>query len=381
MELVHPGRAAKRLTWHWSPNNGFALNHEIRGWNECLIAYVLAASSPRYPIAGRSLSRRLGDAAANSSIGAVSRASSCRSGRIGAVRSFSRIFPFCGIDPRGLSDAYADYWRQNVNHTMINYAYCVRNPKGYKGYGPNCWGLNAGDTFAGYSADAPDNDRGVISPSAALPSFRLCSTRVHGRRCAISTKISATGFGDASASSTGSASSMTGHRRFILAISQGPIVVMIENYRTGLMWKLFMSIPEIQAGMKKLGFRSPHFALSPTMTDLPEWIEGEARFAAKAMCERDFRYAYRHGTPRLRTNDCPHAPDRCSPLRVLADYDPDPDYFFHWFRDSAIVIDALRVALAEGIYRPFGCRSFLRVRGIQLVAAFAERAGIPPKER
>jgi hypothetical protein len=45
-----------------------------------------------------------------------------------------------------------------------------------------------------------------------------------------------------------------------LAINQGPIIVMIENHRSGLLWKLFMGIAEIQAGLKKLGFRSPHFA-------------------------------------------------------------------------------------------------------------------------
>ncbi len=84
---------------------------------------------------------------------------------------FFTHYSFCGIDPRGLSDAYADYWRQNVAHTRINYAYCVRNPLGYKGYGPNCWGLTAGDSIKGYDAHSPSNDKSVITPSGALASF------------------------------------------------------------------------------------------------------------------------------------------------------------------------------------------------------------------
>ena len=172
---------------------------------------------------------------------------------------FLSHFSFCGLDPRGLSDAYADYWRQNVNHTRINYAYCQRNPEGNKGYGPNCWGLSAGDTYAGYAANAPGADRGVISPSAALGSFPYApkeamaalrhfyedlGDRIWGRF----------GFVD------GFSEQHDWYADTFLAISQGPIVVMIENHRSGLLWRLFMGIPEIKAGLLRLGFRSPHLA-------------------------------------------------------------------------------------------------------------------------
>jgi hypothetical protein len=247
----------KALTWHWSPNNGFALNHEIHGWNECLIAYVLAASSPRYPIAaeayheGWAMGREFLNRRSFEGI-------ELPLGPDWGGPLFFAHFSFCGIDPRGLNDAYADYWRQNVNHTMINYAYCVRNPKGYKGYGPNCWGLNAGDTFAGYSADSPNDDRGVISPSAALPSFVYAP-----RESMAALRYFYEDLGDKIWGRFGFVDGFSEQNDWyddsFLAISQGPIVVMIENYRSGLMWKLFMSIPEIQAGMKKLGFRSPHF--------------------------------------------------------------------------------------------------------------------------
>jgi hypothetical protein len=246
------------LTWHWSPNNGFALDLEIRGWNECLITYVLAASSPRYGVApeayhsgwatGRDFLNRRSFEDLPLPLGPDA----------GGPLFFAH-YSFCGIDPRGLSDTYADYWQQNVNHTRINYAYCVRNPQHYRGYGPDCWGLTAGDTVGGYTAHAPDNDRGVITPAGALSSFPYApqeamaalrhfyqdlGDRIWGRF----------GFVD------GFSEQHDWYADTFLAVSQGPIVVMIENYRSGLLWKLFMGIPEIQAGLKKLGFRSPHLA-------------------------------------------------------------------------------------------------------------------------
>ncbi len=246
------------LTWHWSPTNGFALNHEIHGWNECLITYVLAASAPRYSIASEAYHE--GWAAGRYFLNRRSfEGVELPLGRDWGGPLYLAHFSFCGIDPRGLSDAYADYWRQNVNHTRINYAYCVRNPRGNKGYGPNCWGLSAGEAFAGYAASAPDKDRGVISPAAAMASFAYAPAeamaalrhfyedlgdRIWGRF----------GFVD------GFSEQHDWYADAFLAISQGPVVVMIENYRSGLLWKLFMGVPEIQAGMKALGFRSPHFA-------------------------------------------------------------------------------------------------------------------------
>jgi hypothetical protein len=245
------------LTWHWSPTNGFALDHDIRGWNECLITYVLAASAPRYAVPaavyhegwalGRDFINRCTFEGVELPLGPA----------WGGPLFFAH-YSFCGLDPRGLSDRYADYWRQNVAHTRINYAYCVRNPHHYRGYGPDCWGLTAGDTPGGYTAHAPDNDRGVITPTAALSSFPYApreamaalrhfhqdlGDRIWGRF----------GFVD------GFSEQQDWYADTFLAISQGPIIVMIENYRSGLLWKLFMGIPEIQSGLGTLGFRSPYF--------------------------------------------------------------------------------------------------------------------------
>ncbi|MGH6943182.1 MAG: glucoamylase family protein [Geminicoccaceae bacterium] len=252
----HTRGGANVLYWHWSPNNGWSMNLEIRGWNECLIAYVLAASSPRYPI----------DAEVYHRGWATGR--NFRSGRefYGIRLSlgpdyggplFLAHFSFLGLDPRGLKDRYADYWEQNVSHTLINYEHCLRNPGGFKGYGTDCWGLTASDDHRGYAAHAPDNDLGVISPTAALSSFPY--TPEHSMRALrhfyrdLGERIwSEYGFVDAFNET------LDWYARSHLAIDQGPIVAMIENYRTGLLWRLFMSCPEIRQGLSSLGFESPH---------------------------------------------------------------------------------------------------------------------------
>jgi len=166
-------------------------------------------------------------------------------------------YSFCGLDPRGLKDAYASYFEQNVQHTLINYEHCVRNPNGHKGFGPSCWGLTASDDPEGYAAHVPDNDNGVITPTAALSSFPyapeqamralrhfydVVGDRIWGRF----------GFTDAFSETH------DWYAKTYLAIDEGPIVIMIENYRSGLLWKLFMADPDVRTGLKRLGFSSPH---------------------------------------------------------------------------------------------------------------------------
>ncbi len=244
------------LYWHWSPNNGWAMNFEIRGWNECLITYVMAASSPRYPIKPSVYHHCWAES------------NHFFNGKeyygIRAPLGFDYVGPlffahysFLGIDPHGLKDRYADYWEQNVNHTLINYRHCVENPKKFKGYGPNCWGLTASDTYDGYNAHSPDNDFGTISPTAALSSFPY--TPEYSMKALryfyddMGDKLwGEYGFIDAFNESK------SWYANSFLAIDQGPIIGMIENYRTGLLWKLFMSCPEVQNGLKTLGFESPY---------------------------------------------------------------------------------------------------------------------------
>jgi len=243
------------LYWHWSPNNGWAMNFELRGWNECLITYILAASSPTYGIPASVYHHCWAES------------SHFKNGKefygirlplgfdYGGPLFFSQ-YTFMALDPRGLKDQYADYWEQNHNHTLINYKHCVLNPKHYTGYGENCWGLTASDTYDGYNAHSPDNDLGTISPTAALSAFPY--TPEYSMKALrhfyddLGNKIwGEYGFTDAFNESK------NWWAKSYLAIDEGPIVVMMENYRSGLIWKLFMSCPEIQKGLKKLGFESP----------------------------------------------------------------------------------------------------------------------------
>jgi hypothetical protein len=248
----------KHLYWHWSTTHGWAMNRRISGWNECLLAYVLAAGSPSHSI----------DPAVYHE--GFASGPGFRNGRtyygielpLGMSYGgplFIAHYSFCGLNPRGLRDCHADYWEQNVRHARINYEHCVRNPHGHKGYGSDCWGLTSSHGPRGYVAHAPDKDIGVITPSAALSSFpylpleamRALRYFLVKPRNLIWGRF---GFVDAFCENS------NWYARTYLAINQGPIVIMIENHRTGLLWRLFMSAPEVRAGLAKLGFASPHLA-------------------------------------------------------------------------------------------------------------------------
>lgn len=245
----------QQLYWHWSPNFAWEMNLPISGWNEGLITYVLAAASPTYPI-----SKEVYDQgwARN---GAMRNGSSYHGiplplGPDGGGPLFFAHYSFLGINPFGLVDAYANYEAQVKAHTAINRAYCVANPGGFYGYSADCWGLTASDDVGGYMAHSPTNDNGVITPTAALSSFPYMPEEslkaLHFFYYKLGDRLwGAYGFKDAfSLEDAWFADSY-------LAIDQGPIIVMIENHRTGLLWDLFMSAPEVKAGLRKLGFNSP----------------------------------------------------------------------------------------------------------------------------
>lgn len=243
------------LYWHWSPNNGWSMNFPIRGFNECLIVYVLAASSNSNPVSDKVYHR--GWAQSNFfKNGKVFYNHTLPLGFDYGGPLFFSHYSFLGLDPRGLKDQYADYWAQNSSHTMINHDHCVNNPRQFKGYGANCWGLTACDTYDGYDAYSPTNDGGTIAPTAALSAFPYTP-----EYSMLALKHFYYDLGDKLWSEYGFIDAFNESKNWYakshLAIDQGPIIVMIENYRSGLMWKLFMSCPEIKDGLKKLGFESP----------------------------------------------------------------------------------------------------------------------------
>ncbi|MDD4969067.1 MAG: glucoamylase family protein [Paludibacter sp.] len=242
----------QKLFWHWSPNYAWVMNMPVTGWNEGLIIYVLAASSPTYPI-----TKQVYDSgwARNGAIknGKTFYGITLPLGQDNGGPMFFAHYSFLGLNPTHLSDTYANYWTQNTAHARINYSYCVANPRKNFGYGNNCWGLTASDIQNSYTASSPTNDVGVIAPTAALSSFPYTPVEsmqaLHFFYYTLGDKIWGDyGFKDAFNLNTRWFASS------YLAIDQGPIVVMIENYRTGLLWNLFMQNANVQAGLTKLGF-------------------------------------------------------------------------------------------------------------------------------
>lgn len=250
------------LYWHWSPNFNWEMNFPVTGYNECLIMYVLAASSPTHGVPAEVYHEgwaKSGDIKDTVTQYGYTLTLAHNGAREYGGPLFWAHYAYLGLDPRGLKDRYADYWEHNRNHTLINRAWCVENPNNYKGYGPGAWGLTSSYSVRGYAGHAPGKrrDLGVISPTAALSSMpytpaESMQVMKHLYETYGSKVFGEYGFYDA----------FSEHHNWFpqryLAIDQGPIVVMMENHRSGLLWNLFMSCPEVQQGLRKLGFESPH---------------------------------------------------------------------------------------------------------------------------
>jgi hypothetical protein len=241
------------MYWHWSPDKGWAMNLQVRGWNEALMVYLLAASSPTHTIPKIVYDNGWANNGAMRN-GNVYEGITLPLGYAYGGPLFLSQYSFLCLDPRGLSDAYcADYFNQNKNHSLINYKYCIRNPRNFVGYSSSNWGLTASDNHQGYNAHSPTNDLGVITPTAALSAFPF--TPVESMEAL---KFFYYTLGDRLWGEYGfyDAFNITEnwYASSYLAIDQGPIIVMIENHRTGLLWDLFMSAPEVQSGLTKLGF-------------------------------------------------------------------------------------------------------------------------------
>ncbi len=237
------------LYWHWSPEYEWQMNMPVRGWNEALMVYILAAASPTHPVSKDVYDKGWAPGRNGKKFYDIT----LPLGQDYGGPMFFAHYSFLGLDPRHLKDAYADYWEQNVAHARINYNYCVKNPKNRYGYSDRCWGLTASDIKGGYTASSPTNDRGTIAPTAALASmpytpeeslaameyfYYYLGDRLWGEY----------GFYDAfSLEDRWFATSY-------IAIDQGPIVCMIENHRSGLLWNTFMKDPDVCRGLDNLGF-------------------------------------------------------------------------------------------------------------------------------
>lgn len=244
------------LYWHWSPTYNWEMNFPVGGYNECLIMYVLAASSPTHTISPAVYEKgwaRNGAIVSNSTyydLPVVLDHYEHSDDPVGPL--FWAHYSYLGLNPQGLTDQYGDYWILNQNHAKIHYRYCVDNPNDFEGYGENCWGLTSSYSMKGYSSHQPTRDLGVISPTAALSSFPYTpeESMQFLRYLYEAQKELIGAYGPYDAFSLENDWYLPRY----LAIDQGPIPVMIENYRTQLLWNLFMKNQDVQNGLNKLGF-------------------------------------------------------------------------------------------------------------------------------
>lgn len=251
------------LYWHWSPNYGWQMNFKLEGYNECLITYILAAASPTHPVQAAAYHQAW---ARNGSIihGGIQYGLPVVFNYNGATGNVGPLFwahySYLGLNPTGLTDQYANYWTLTQNHAKINNKYCIANPHGYTGYSDKCWGLTASytrnnDGTLGYTAHQPNNDTGVITPTAALSSMPYTPEESMKFLRYLYNEKKSTLVGIA-----GPYDAFSPHYNWVtknyLAIDQGTIAPMIENYRSGLLWNLFMNAPEVRQGLLNLGFHS-----------------------------------------------------------------------------------------------------------------------------
>ncbi len=244
------------LYWHWSPEYEWEMNFPVGGYNECLIMYVLAASSPTHAVSADVYHKgwaRNGDIISNEKYygeDLILDYYEHDTSPIGPL--FWAHYSYTGLNPKGLSDKYADYWKLLENHAKIHHKHSIENPHKYKGYGDSIWGLTSSYSVKGYKGHRPDKDLGIISPTAALSSFPYTPKasmkmlkKLYKNHDSLIGK-----YGPYDAFSF----EHNWYTTRYLAIDQGPISVMIENYRSGMIWHLFMKNEDVQKGLDKLGF-------------------------------------------------------------------------------------------------------------------------------
>ena len=247
-------RGTDSLYWHWSKNHAWKMNHRITGYDETLITYVLAASSPTHPITRQCYETSYKTSAYYYN-GKLYYGIQLPLGMEYGGPLFFCHYSFLGLDPRGLHDGFTDYFERNKAHALIHRAYAMDNPKHHQGLGKDLWGFTSSDDpDVGYSSHHPGTpeENGTVSPTAAISSIVYTpkeSIRVMRKLWRIDGMFGPYGFYDAY--NAGREPAVLDH---YLAIDQGPEAIMIENYRSGLLWSLFMSAPEVQDGLKKLGF-------------------------------------------------------------------------------------------------------------------------------
>jgi hypothetical protein len=241
------------LIWHWSPDYGFEINMLLRGFYEAQITYILAVASPQHAVPATLYST--GWISPWYDNGNTFYDITLDVGPDYGGPMFWTHYSYMGFDPRRWDDGHANYFDHGRNVALIHKAYAQDNPLGHEGYGGDCWGLTAGPDPDGYRAHnpTPSDDNGTIAPTAALssmpytPEASMAALRhfYHDHGAQLWGDF---GFKD------GFNEGRDWHAQGYLAIDQAPIIVMIENFRTGLCWNMFMKNPEIEPALVAMGW-------------------------------------------------------------------------------------------------------------------------------
>lgn len=277
------------LWWHWSPNYGWDLAMRIQGrkgsYSETMIAYVIAGCSPTYPISKDVYVKGWTD-----------------NGNFVNPRNFYGYeitqnidwggqafwtqYSFLGVNPKGLKDQYGDYWKELSNCVNIHVEYAKDNPKGFRNYNENCWGITASaDPYVGYCGHWPRHqylDNGTISPTGAIGNYPYAPEAAlkalkyfyqergaelwgqYGFLGGLNDNMdrvddflpwyeSNPDFGNITYYDI-EINDNTWIENDYIGIDQGPMVIMIENHRTGLLWDIVSKDEDVQNGLQSLGF-------------------------------------------------------------------------------------------------------------------------------
>ncbi|HEX4285618.1 MAG TPA: glucoamylase family protein [Terracidiphilus sp.] len=279
--LNQPG--SKALIWHWSPEWTWRTDHKLTGFNETMATYLLAMASPTHGISADTYYAGWASQSAAAQQYRMAWSGTADGEKYENGHTYNGVkldvgvgtggplfftqYSFMGPDPRKIRDRYTDYFENNRNIALINYRYCQQDPGNFKGYGPGAWGLTASLDPYGYSAHAPNvnADNGTIAPTAALSSFpytpqesmdalkyyyRTLGARLWGI------------YGPTDAFNL----TLNWYSPDYLGLDQAPMVVMVENYRSGLIWKNFMANPEIAPMLARISPAPSNVALSSTTT-------------------------------------------------------------------------------------------------------------------
>ena len=251
-------RGTDSLYWHWSKNHGWKMNHRIKGFDETFIAYVLGVSSPTHPFSP------------DVYYACYPKSTYYYNGKeyygikldlgmeLGGPLFFTH-YSYLGLDPKVLDVHGSNLFERNKAHTLIHYNYAIDNPKGHKGFGADLWGFTSSDDpLVGYTSHHPgtEAENGTVSPTAAISSIVYTPEESLGMIRHLYYDLGEKVFGKYGFYDSYNPSMAEGQQvvKSHLAIDQGPQVVMIENYRSGMIWDIFMTCPEIQEGLRKLGF-------------------------------------------------------------------------------------------------------------------------------